>query len=688
MTVLEYGSVREIFTAPVNDSATKKSFLIRDDAYSLSSATLGRTLRLGDPIDTGPSSAEYQTSWSGGLGQALWSDKTMVLDSNMDTTDLLGQVRPWEGWSANYKDVTATTSYVTAMYTVDGVTPANPIIVFGTSDGYVYYKTSSGSPTLISSLSSAVLSISKFVETSTSAASLIAVGTNDGQLWTIDINTWTATDVSHPTTSERAAIRSMCTFGTKMAIAMGDSLWTRDSGATWVKVKQFTETGYTLSVSSTGSNIYVLAQGYGPFVDAYVSNGSVASFLYRWKDAFGGECLAHNGAVYFYVNRYKVPRSSPTSYIYNPSLYSYNGASMRLIHDRSDWNIWGDTEQYGETRLCLYKEKIAFSYNGGTRFQTAGFTNRYAGFLLYDPTNDSIHHGPSFGPTGTISVTAMTPYHNGVALAVKTASTPSSSAYRHIIVTRTDGGIDHQNFSGILGASLSSVHSTARRHYILSSMFDANLPTQTKTWLGMRVQAAVATGNTATFHVRADIEPSATTKYQIGTWAGSSTPPGSPAATALSTYNYDAINAGSSLYYPSATTFQYVVELSSTAASAGGTSSYTYDTYIESIAVTYMLAATNRRVWRVRALCSDGQLTLAGAANSLTTGAAQASHLYGLWSGGRPFYFWEPGTGTVPSSTANAYLVQATDYVESSFLVNNNGTDVVKEISLTLYQIA
>lgn len=691
MSLMDYGTVREVnvtsFDTPM---VNRKSFLIRDDAFSRSSATLGRTLRLGDPVDTGPSSAVYQTSWSGGLGQTTWSDTSMFFDSNMNTLALTGVAYPWQGFNAIAKQTSAAaTVYWTQIYAIDNINLTSSTIFMCSSDGFLYTQVNGGAVSIVNggvAINGKVTCITKMLETAADVASNLVIGTDTGYLYQVDVNTWLCTDISHPTVGTRAAISSVCQWQDKLVLNMGAGLWTRDSGATWVQFKTFRDDFTVFDLSVSGKTIYVLTGGYGPYTRAYVSDGTLTNLLYTWNNSYGGETITLNGVAYFYIKNFKASRAAPTSYLKNPSLYKYSGSSVTLIHDRSNWDVWGDTDDVSNIHLEVYEDKVAFSYVGGTRNQTANFASKFVGYLIYDPKTDSIHGGPSFGPTGNITISDMAPYKNGMAFAVKTATTLTGSGYRHVIVTRSDGGVDNQNFSGILGGSLASVHSTAKRSFILSSGFDSSLPTQSKTWLGFKVQGAIDSGTTAGFWMRPDMEDSVTTAYNIGVWAGSSTPPGTVTATRLSTYDYAAIS-GTTFNFPTATRMQYFIQLLSAAPSAGGTSSYTQDTYIQSIAVKYMVAPTNRKVWRLRFLCSDGQETLLGATNPLTTAQAQVDYLFSLWSSGRPFYYWEPTTGIVPTSTANATIVMATDFLESSYRLDSAGTEVVKEVSLTLYQV-
>jgi hypothetical protein len=660
---MEYGAVRQIAIDDNAAGSTKKTFLIRDDAYSKASAVLGRTLRLGDPIDTGPSSAIYQTSWSGGFGQNVYSDTSMFYDSNMNTTNPLGLASPWGGYTALVKGAATTNAYYSCIYAVGGVDPAAPVLILGGSGGTVSSVDAFGVVTSRNggaSIGGVINVIAPFAETGSNTASKIVMGTSTGKLYTVDINTWTFTDISHPTITNQP-ITGIVNYKGKLVVLMGNVLYTRDAGATWVAVYTFNEDVLGYKIAVNGNTIYVLTSGYGPYTKVYASDTVTTTLVYTWKDSFGGDVLAHNGLVYFYIKRYKNVTTA------NPSLYMYNGASMKLIHDRSDSDIWGDYNQVDNLNLAIYNGMIAFSYTGGTALTTNNFANEYVGFMLYNPTNDSIHHGPSVGPTGGVIVTAMTPYRNGIAFAIKTGTSASGTGYRHIFSTNYSKDIAHSGFSGILGGSLSSINGADRVHFIRSSNFDSNLPSQDKVWMNAIITSQINGTYSFSIDSFADV-PFCNTVPSSTTNAGTSYSPSCTIASEPITISG----------FPSAKSYGYTLRFT---ASSGVVDDYA----IQSIAVRYLVSPTALKVWRIRVLCSDGQETLGGATNSLATADAQTSYLYNLWANGRPFYYWEPQVNDTWFLTSTVVVI--TDYLESSFRIDTETDEVVKEISLTLYQV-
>lgn len=664
MSLMDYGAVRQIFVDDNAAGTTKKTFLIRDDAYSKASAVLGRTLRLGDPIDTGPSSAVTQTDWSGGFGQNVFSDESMFYDSNMDTTSPLGFAQPWEGYTAFVKGAATTTAYYSAIYTVGGATPGSEIMILGGSGGTVSSVDTAGVVTARNggaSIGGTINCIAPMAETGTNTASKVVMGTSTGKLFQVDYNTWTFTDISHPTITGQP-ITAIVPYKGKLAILMGNALYTRDAGATWLSHHTFNEDVYTHKMALSGNTLYILTSGYGPYTKAYISDTTTTSLLYTWDYANGGDVLAYNGVIYFYVKRWRNGGGQT-----NPSLFQYNGSSMRLLHDRSDWDIWGEYNQVDNVSLATYKNMIAFSYTGGTETaKSIGGGIRF-GFMLYDPVKDALHCGPSLDNTGDITGTAMCEYRDGIAFAVKTDVAAGSNSYRHVLHTNLVSQIEDIGFSGIGGGNLAARHNAVKKHYIRSSNFDSNLPFQDKVWMSLSSNFLVDANFTYSIDHYADVafcDPNPTGTFNSSTITAS--------YCQLISMNDEFIG------FPSAKTFAYTFKLT---ASSGIVTDYA----INSLSLKYVVSPTALKVWRVRVLCSDGQRTLGGAANSLTTANAQAEHLYNLWANGRPFYWWEPTTSD--SWVGTNLVVMITDYLESSFRIDTESDEVIKEISLTLYQI-
>src|ERR1041385_704037 len=191
---VEFGSVREVWFATLASPSTKYSFLIRDDAYSKSGATASRSVRLGDPINTGPNSAWTQTTWEGGRDQDAWRDEAMYADGNADVTSQLGQVQMWPGvkWMfgvtapdvTGYTFCTGTTGVgVNIPLFFAGVDRANRVA--GTAHGGNLYKydDSTGVTTLLQSIGSSVMAMASIADQG-NPGQFLAITTADGRFMT------------------------------------------------------------------------------------------------------------------------------------------------------------------------------------------------------------------------------------------------------------------------------------------------------------------------------------------------------------------------------------------------------------------------------------------------------------------------------------------------------------------------
>jgi hypothetical protein len=115
---------------------------------------------------------------------------------------------------------------------------------------------------------------------------------------------------------------------------------------------------------------------------------------------------------------------------------------------------------------------------------------------------------------------------------------------------------------------------------------------------------------------------------------------------------------------------------------------------IESVSVEYMLVASPKKVWRTRVLAENAQSKLSGAANTLTTRTAAVNKLFQYWTDGTPLYYWDasasPVTPTFASGvpTNHSAIVMVTDIGENSYRVDDRGSEVNSEVSLTMYEVS
>jgi hypothetical protein len=698
-----FGPVREVMFAPVSNPTDVNSFLIRDDAYAKSSAVLGRTLRLGDPIDTGVISAAYQTSWSGGRDQTHFTDTSMYLDSTLDTTDFSGRLKMWPGF---YPITSGGTEYVTSIInSPSGINYSDNKFLFSMSTGAIFQRlvdtpytqtnvvTFAGEfPTVMSSLDQTYV-----LPGGGSSQQWAAVGFRNGNLKIIETNVGTIEDRTHPTTAERANIFDMCVYNKKMAVVMGASLFTMDltapGAATWVKVHSFSQAisshiGGAASLAVHGGTLYILIQYRGGVAALWSSDGvSGATLVHKFDNSYVKRMHSLKGGLYIHMNENAFTNTEPTVPDLNLVLYSYGGGVLRKLTARSDAAQYFTTAQ-SDGPSCVWGDYIAISYYSLPKAFNSSTEDRTIGFLLYNPENDSFHMGPSLRgcPSGT-NIVEMNQSNGALYFNLYNGTNNVlANTLRSDIATTGNWSSSHAMGVGI--------RATEQKYKLISSTFDGGFPDLQKTWLRVNVKhnlergGAAGTVPTMNVYVRTSSNDYDSTEYLIGTYS----PP--VGAFGWRTSSFDISVSG--VKFPKTNQLRYVVELK-----------YPFDatnpTYgnvdvekaqIDSVSVEYMLVASPKRVWRTRVLAEDVQPKLSGTSNALTTRTSLSNKLFEYWTNGQPLYYWDASPSSVTPTytsgvpTNHTGIIMITDVGENSYRINDLGNEVVSELSLTMYEVA
>ena len=612
-----YGPVREVMFAPTSDVTDVNTFLIRDDAYARSSAVLGRTLRLGDPIDTGAVSAAYQTTWSGGRDQTIFNDTSMFLDSTLDTTDPSGRLKMWMGFEPlGYGGVEYSTSIISAL---SGTSFSNNSILFCNTDNVntsVYRRlvdtpyTQTNISTFYGEVGTAMCALD---QTGGIAQSYTAIGFSNGSFKVIDNHTGTATDRTTSVVADRAYIYDIVPYNRKMAVLMGHKLFTVDTNSggitTWTEIVAFNQaispSGGAASLAVVGSTLYILIQYRGGRAALFASDGSSgATLLHIFENSYPVKLHAFKGGLYIHMNETAFTQTVPTQGKLNSVLYSYTGGSMRRLHSRNNsFQYFVSAVSSGPS--CIWNDYIAISYYSLPK-ALSSTEDRTVGVLLYDPVNDSFHMGPSMKglPAGTV---------------VKAMGQSNGSLYMNIYdgtnnvlcSTRRDEIVCKWGWSAAIPIS-SGIRATQQKHSLISSAFDAGLPDQQKTWLRVNVKHNLETDAggpympTMNVYVRTSSNDYDSTQYLIGTY----NPP--LGVKGWRTTSFDIAWTGTK--FPKSNQLRYVIELTY----PHNPSNPEYgavlrdEVMIDSVSVEYMLVATPKKVWRSRVLFEDDQLDLNG----------------------------------------------------------------------------
>lgn len=692
-----YGPVRQVMFAPTSNVADVNSFLIRDDAYARSSAVLGRTLRLGDPIDTGVVSASYQTSWSGGRDQTLYSDTSMYLDSTLDTTDATGRIKMWPGITPlGSGGVENTTSILSSSR---GNSFSNNAVVFCNTNGTntTVFNRNVDSPYTQTSLATftgeVCTTMAQLDQTSNPLPDWIAIGFTNGNFKALNTITGTVQDRSYVLQSGYDAtkvgkIYDMASYRRKMAVMMKRSLWTVDTNSssvtTWTEVVQFNQSSdEAASLAIVGDTLYVLVQYRGGRCALFASDGTTgATLLYTFENAYAVKLHSFKGGLYVHLNETTFTQDNPVLGKLNSTLYSYSGGSMRKLHSRSNAFQYFITAQ-SNGPSCIWNDYIAMSFYSLPKTFNSTTEDRTIGFLLYDPVNDAFHMGPCLkGLPSTTSVYSMNQSNGSLYFAINDGTT------NYLCQTRRDGLATKLGWTPT-NAIGSGVRGVQQKHKLVSSAFDAGFPDQQKTWLRVNVKHNLERSGvtsdkipTLNVYVRTSSNDYDSTEYLIGTYSPGATD------TGWRTSSFDIAWTGTK--FPKSNQLRYVIELSYPHSTSDDSGSIFVDkAMIDSVSVEYMLVATPKKVWRARVLCEDDQLKINGAVNVLDTRQELVDKLFQYWEDGQPLYYWDASPANVtPSSVNYDHIVMITDIGENSYRVDDRGEEVNSEVSLTMYEVA
>lgn len=690
-----YGPVREVMFAPTSNVADVNSFLIRDDAYARSSAVLGRTLRLGDPIDTGVVSAAYQTSWSGGRDQTLFSDISMYLDSTLDTTDSTGRLKMWPG--INPLGLGGAETTVSIVSSSKGTSFSNNCVLFANSASgntgiWQGLVDSPYTQTNIASFTGETATIMcQLDQTGGGAAEWVAIGFTNGNFKIINTITNAVQDRSYVLqpgydASKVARIHDIVPFKRKMAVMMGRILWTVDTNSggttTWTEVVSFNQgSAENAALAVVNETLYILVSYRGGRSALFASDGSSgATLLYTFENAYPVKLHSFKGGLYVHVNETSFTQTTPVVGKLNSALYSYSGGSMRKLHSKSNaFQYFINAESNGTS--CIWNDYIALSYFALPKAFTAT-EDRTVGFLLYDPVNDSFHMGPSLkGLPSTTKITAAGQSNGSLYFSI------SDGTNNVLCETRRDGVASKLGWGNSYPMGL-GVRNTQQKHKLISSAFDAGLADQQKTWLRINVKHNLERGTggastipTLNVYVRTSSNDYDSTEYLIGTYSPGASDSG------WRTTSFDVAWTGTK--YPKSNQLRYVIEISYPHDPANDSGAIFVDkAMIDSVSVEYMLVATPKKVWRSRVLCEDDQLKLNNTANVLDTRQELVDKLFQYWEDGQPLYYWDASPASVTPTTSNYdHIVMITDIGENSYRINDIGNEVNSEVSLTMYEV-
>lgn len=678
MPAVEFGAAREIWFANQDTPATKDSFLVRDDAVSVASANIGRTARLGEPVDVGPTSAWVQKSWVGGFDQQAWQDKAMFDQGSADPATEKGKLQLWPGIAQVYGHSTrGVDRYCFARGGVGNGTGASQlwfgeanlsgIVDSGTgtttpAQGFALFRVAPGGTAVISSFfASGIIGIANITDwNGASTSTWLLVQLANGEFWLVN----TTDDTKSLETTSWAntyAINGMTTFADGLYYVSGTGLWKRISsqgtGTVHSRIKTMETVDVLRNITVWNNRLWFTGTRADGTSMVFTSDGVNVTLAFQFPGTLHltGIC-AHRGALYF-IGYQPTANGTRSSMLV---VYRYTGTDLTLLYSEgtgrdSRWHLAIDIISHGKYVVW------GRPHRGDNR----------AGLMYYDPAQDALFTGPTlFCPTGQdFYATSLCSWDNSLAIgfwdAVTSATNPNAT---YIGVVRQDGKV-RNTVSGYGGLSFGA-QPASQTNYLLSSETDGGVQGEQKAWLKATLRCKVPVDTAIDVYALLDDNP---TEYLVGTQT----------AIGSGWQNITFSMKAADGRYMKSSTLRYKVYLKNVSADANTTAT----PVIDAITVSYVVAPRKRRQWRIRASLSDAQKRLSGVSNPNATAAAIGDALELKWSNGYPLWFWPPSSTPDDNADGRRVEVAITDFLRQEFRLDSQATAIGGEVAMTLTEV-
>jgi len=729
-TSLSFGDVREVWFATLDDPDTKFSFLIRDDAFSKSGAVFGRTVRLGDPLNTGPGSGWRQTSWEGGSLQRVWKDQAMFQEGSADVWSRVGRIRMWPGWSHIHKDATRKFDSFVMGTGNDGPAIGNTKLYVGERDyyyvaaapsaGYKAYKydpdtntwtTLPLTPTSIGRGYTAIVAASDDGATS----QFIYFGTGGG-IWVYSEtgNTWAKdSGATYPINND-----SLVCFRDATYYTSGTSLVKRTPAAggfgivgTHTILKTHTSCYVAQGLAVWNNRLWYGLNYQGNRAMLGTSDGVTAQSVLEFPEEFFiNKIVSHYGALYIFGGKPQAVAGSAAHPAAISMVWKYTGSSLTKLWESNDEDHHASTD--GKPHIAT----SATTFGPLLVWVNPGFDGTVTprpGLMMYDAEKDALFEGPSFttdlsGITDGFAPTCVHAFDNTLAVAYHDFHDYTKNGATGVDFANGVAYLRFPNFmrdknlrlpTTFKGRSVEQAFSQQEKmQFLVSSRYvgDDSVSAETKTWLSGKVICRVPQNTQLKVYIITNEKQAYLVKTVTGSvakadWHTETFPlknPGSyntfdPLSSTV-TLTADAANTGK---YLQSATVQYRLELSSL--DQGTTSTATPE--VDAVEIGWMVAPTKRRQWHMRFVMQDDQPRLTEVANPVTTAQAMADVLEGLWSESLPFRMWGPFAEAVDPTTldsSNCVEVVPTpeSYNNQQYRIESDDDAVAQETGLTLIE--
>ena len=688
---LQLGSTREVWFSKVAASGTKWSFILRDDAFSKSGQSFGRTIRLGDPIDTGNASGWKQTSWEGGNGQLAWRDHQMFKEGSVDPKTHPGRIRMWPGFQSLGSHASRTTEGYILCHGADGSGVDTPLwmgetarifntapVVPNPGGGFALlrYNPTTNQIAVVNFFAREIQSMMPLTSDDGSAQ-WMHVTTQDGGYWMVQDD-----GLRTPLQDTNAlfapfAPHSLVAFGGATYYCQANWLGKRVAlppyyvTGTHSKVKEIKGAQKTRGLCVWQNRLWFGVQfGAGHSV-VYTSDGVTANQAFVFEDEFVIQnMISHFGSLY--LAGYK-----PVGLYANGTIaqvWKYTGSSLTKLWEEGDGR---DGKNHMAVGMATDGHNLVWTRGGWPSAETVEqpWPNKRPGLMYYDASKDALFEGPGLDmdpASAGYQLTDVASYNNTLVVsAYDLTSYGVSAPWPSTVLAVRDLAQMRHNIVDQFATHSFAVQPTIRTQQVTSSEYTGppDVYDEKKVWLSVRVRYKLPIAG-AQLRVVALLDGS-TTELAVGTITA--TGPNWQLVT------LSMKNAGD---YLSSASIQYRLYLENI---AGGTTS-TAQVEVDAIEVKWQLVPTKQRTWHMRLVCTDAQLRLNGTANPLTTAQTMADKLEELWGLQVPFNLYEPqASGGGPSNPA--IEVTATNLNIHQYRLSDQSAEVVQEVTVTLSEV-
>lgn len=699
MSVQNLGTMRQAWFAPLDDTAEKASFLVRDDAFSRSTAALSRTVRLGGEVTTGPYSTWRQSAWTGGALQRTWNDEAMyAAGTRMDTRSTRGVMRMFPGWKATWKeDPNSDRSATFLMGCPDNRDGQDQDLIIGTSDGHVVrhrFATGGNVAVTVTPMSGAVQCGARIEDHGAGGASnyQLVLGCRGGDVVKYDSSTDTVATLSIPGAGDVFAVAS---FAGYTFAAQGTDLWKRDNTGAWSSVKEFENCFRIEGMCVHQGRLWFGVHAEGNVTHVYSSDGSTVVWAFDIEGGYTTSLVSHYGSLFMLVR--SVGFETDTTAVERSVLYRYNGQSLVVLHDwrdRDTYEVEGGSRTARQLAVLGKYVVMGVGLQGGALSDWSGDLGAY--LMYYDVEQDAIVYGPGvttayqgglFG-ADPISCTALCAVGQTILAGFKSyVDYGAADARKQAVVgmVRRAPTPSHEGWPTTTG-SITPVDALVQGVFtpfpllnlasLRSSLYDGGLPGDNKTWLSATIRFRIPEGYGGGVFVSFYTENGGWREYEVidEDHAEVAYPNWSTAVVPLLDTDSDA--------YVQGKTARYAISLGAHSVD----SDEDWSPEVDDVVISYVTNPPSRRLWRVRVMLEDAQDRLDGTANPLTTRDAMVSYIEGLASAGSPVAMWGPlATSDTPSDDPKP--MQILDFTETAYRIASDSDGVCSEIALTMMEL-